>query len=768
MEHLFAIQYAWLIPLLPLIGAAIAGFFGARWLKGNSHWPIWIGVGLSAVLSLSLLIGMLGLWHPGTHEAAAATEPATESAETQTTPLAYNRVLFDWISAGEMITVPAYDEAGKPRLGEDGKPLTKQVSKFNAEAGFFFDPLTAVMLCVVTGIGFFITVFAAGYMKGEAGYFRFFAYLGLFIFMMCCLVMGNNLIMLYLGWEGVGLCSYLLIGYYYEKPSAREAAKKAFLVNRVGDFGFGLGIMLCFLAFGTVSYFGSGVGTNSGLLELAQTMTHNLTPFQRQAMQWIPFLLMMGAFGKSAQFPLHVWLPDAMEGPTPVSALIHAATMVTAGVYMIVRCGTLFVTNGGAMWTITVIGCFTALFAGSIALRQFDLKKVFAYSTVSQLGFMFVGVGALAPVAGVFHLVTHAFFKALLFLSSGVVMHAMAGELDLRKMSGLKSVLPKTRWLMLIGCLALAGAPPLAGFWSKDEIIVAAYTQSRLLAALMLLAAFMTAYYTFRLYFRVFEGPLVVPPPPPAQAPEVDEHLGHDAAHHGSASHDAHGHDEHHAHDHEPGIMIFPLIVLAFGAIVAGAALGWSEHRGLGAFLGESPSFRYAFLRAAVDRNPPARPLFFGQIKVHEEWLNPNNPDPAVKAYKEIAEADHLVHIRMMVISSIVALLGIYIAYLFHLRDREAGERLAARFAGVTRVLEAKFWIDEVYQKGIVEPLRTFGRFLYSIVDVWVIDGLVYVVSFVPQAAGFVLKFLTQRGYLQGYAVTMLIGIAVILLIVLL
>ena len=719
MEHLFAIQYAWLIPLLPLLGAIVSGFFGARWLKGNSHWPIWIGVGCSALLSLSLLIGMLGLWHPG-HEGASAE------------PLAYNRVLFDWITAG--------NTTGKP-----GDQL------FNAQAGFFFDPLTAVMLCVVTGIGFFICVFAAGYMKGEAGYFRFFAYLGLFIFMMCCLVMGNNLAMLYLGWEGVGLCSYLLIGYYYEKPSAREAAKKAFLVNRVGDFGFGLGIMLCFLAFGTITYF-SGTPQHTGLLELAQAPYGD---FQKQAVQWIPFLLMMGAFGKSAQFPLHVWLPDAMEGPTPVSALIHAATMVTAGVYMIVRCGTLFVGNSAAMCTIAVVGCFTALFAGSIALRQFDLKKVFAYSTISQLGFMFVGVGALAPVAGVFHLVTHAFFKALLFLSSGVVMHAMAGELDMRKMSGLKSVLPKTRWLMLIGCLALAGAPPLAGFFSKDEIIVAAYTQSRLLAALMLLAAFMTSYYTFRLYFRVFEGPLVVPPPP---APQAD-------AHHGAASHDAHGHDEH--HDHEPGIMIFPLIVLAFGAIVAGVALGWSEHRGLGAFLGQSPSFQYSYLRAAAYRDPlpPARALFFGQVEEHERLTTGPHVDPL---YKEMAEADHLVHVRMMVISSIIALLGIYIAYLFHLRDRQAGERMAAKFSGITRVLEAKFWIDEVYQAGVVEPLRTFGRFLYNIVDIWVVDGLVWVVSFIPQAIGFVLKFFTQRGYLQGYAVTMLIGIAVILLIVLL
>src|SRR4051794_23995701 len=476
MQELFAIKYAWLIPLLPLLGAMIAGFLGAKWLKGNSHWPIWICVGISAVLSISLMIGMLGLWHPHAGaERSAAPDSAVEAHDLST-----NVTLYNWITAGD----------------------------FNAEAGFFFDSLTAVMLCVVCGIGFLITVFAAGYMKGEEGYFRFFAYLGLFIFMMTNLVMGENLIMLYLGWEGVGLCSYLLIGYYYDKPAAREAAKKAFLVNRIGDFGFALGIMLSFYAFGTISYFGDGANTQTGLLSIAASNPHHW------AMQYIPFLLMLGAFGKSAQFPLYVWLPDAMEGPTPVSALIHAATMVTAGVYMIARCGTLFVGNSAAMWTIAIVGTFTALFAATIALRQFDLKKVFAYSTVSQLGFMFAGVGVLAPVAGVFHLVTHAFFKALLFLGSGVVMHAMAGELDMRKMSGLKQVLPKTRWVMLIGCLALAGVPPFAGFFSKDEIVAAAFERSVLAGVTLLITAFLTAYYPFRLYFRVFEGPLVVPPPP--------------------------------------------------------------------------------------------------------------------------------------------------------------------------------------------------------------------------------------------------------------
>src|SRR5256885_1607681 len=532
------VNYSFLIPLLPLVGAIVSGFFGARWLKGHSHWPIWIGVGASAFLSIGLLLATI-------NDAHGASPMVGQGAHW-----------FNWINAG----------------------------RFNAEAGAWIDPLTAVMLSVVCGIGFLICVFAAGYMKGEEGYFRFFAYLGLFIFSMTCLVMGSNFIMLYLGWEGVGLCSYLLIGYYYEKPSARDAAKKAFLVNRVGDFGFGIGIMLAFAAFGTISYFGDGVHTNTGLLELAQNP--NLTALQHTAMKWIPFLLMLGAFGKSAQFPLYVWLPDAMEGPTPVSALIHAATMVTAGVYMIARCGTLFVGNEAAMMTVAFVGAFSALFVASIALRQFDLKKVFAYSTVSQLGFMFVGVGTLAPVAGVFHLVTHAFFKALLFLSSGVVMHAMAGELDMRKFSGLKRVLPKTRWLMLIGCAALAGFPLItSGFYSKDEIVAAAWERSRILAGLMLLAAFLTAYYTFRLYFRVFEGPEIIPPPEPAHERGHDAESAHAVEHH---------------HDHETWIMIAPLVLLAVGALLAGFLNFPERIRSLGGFLRESPALSQAWNQASV------------------------------------------------------------------------------------------------------------------------------------------------------------------------
>ncbi len=706
MSDLFAVQYSWLIPLLPLLGAAVAGFFGARWLKGQSHWPIWIGAGASAVLSIVLLVQMIGHSASSHHQAShGQTEAQAVSVQAGEWEKAFEhsagRTIYTWIGAGG----------------------------FSASVGFFLDPLTAVMLCVVTGISFLITVFSKGYMRGEAGYFRFFAFMGIFVFMMTILVMADNFVLLYLGWEGVGLSSYLLIGYYYEKPAAREAAKKAFLVNRVGDFGFALGIMLIFVTFGTVSFFGTSDAPGA-LVQATQASSplSAMSPAMQTGVLWIPFLLMLGAFGKSAQFPLYVWLPDAMEGPTPVSALIHAATMVTAGVYMIVRCSTLFFLNGYAMITIAIIGAFTAIFAASIALRQYDLKKVFAYSTISQLGFMFVGAAVLAPVAAVFHLVTHAFFKALLFLSSGVVMHAMAGELDMRKMSGVRRVLPWTNWFILAGCFALAGMIPFSGFWSKDEIVIASFDRIRghvtgpVLGIIMLFTALMTAYYTFRLYFRVFQGPTLVPPAPDS----------------------SHGHAHDHSHSHEPASMMIPLGILAIGAVLAGF-LNTPWWHGLGNFLGGSPSFALVYKAMGGDGNLALNPLMFGQ--------HPPADMPAES------------HTNLMVASILIALLGILLAYLMHLKERSRAERLAARFPGIVHVLERKYWVDEIYQYGLVEPLRRLGRAFFA-VDRMVIDGLIWTVSFIPQVFGFGLKLTTQRGSLQGYAVTMVLAIALVLLVI--
>ncbi len=692
----FVIDHSYLIPLLPLLGAVVAGLFGAKYLKQNSHWPIWLGVGASAVMAIVLLVGMV-------EHSVRQSMPLDSTLALAHGPIYYISSWFTWIQAGDAST-----------------------GIFNVSAGAFLDPLTAVMLVVVCGIGFLITVFSKGYMHGEAGYFRFFAYLGLFIFAMTCLVMGDNLIMLYLGWEGVGLCSYLLIGYYYEKPAAREAAKKAFIVNRIGDLGFAVGILLTFYCFGTVSFFGD-MGANPGFLQKVVAGAAN--PGTEHLVWAIPFFLMIGAFGKSAQFPLYVWLPDAMEGPTPVSALIHAATMVTAGVYMIVRLSALFVGNEAAMITVAVVGAFTALFAALIALRQTDLKKVFAYSTVSQLGFMFVGVAVLSPVAAVFHLITHAFFKALLFLSSGVVMHATGGELDMTKMSGLKKKLPKTRILMLIGCLALAGFPLLAGFWSKDEIVHGASGKSPILYGVLLFTAVLTAYYTFRLYFRVFEGPEVMP-------------------HNGHGHHDAEGdHAAEHHHNPEPMSMMLPLAVLALGALFAGVinlpfAAGIKEHS-LGHFLAQSPSFVLGSEQLAKSYSTitDTDRLGFGQAPVEE----------------------HHFDIVPLVIGGAAALLGIGIAYVLHLQSRAKADELAGKMGLIARAMDNKFWVDEAYQFAIITPLRAIGSVLWAI-DRYVVDLLVFMVGFVPQLSGYIVKRTTQRGYLQGYALSMMLGVAVILI----
>jgi NADH-quinone oxidoreductase subunit L len=705
-----------------LLAAVITGFFGDKFFKAKAHIPIWIGVGISMLLSFVLLIGIAHATHSGNPNDSARHAPG-----------------YTWFSAGSI----------------------------SASVDFWFDPLTAIMLAIVTGVGFLITVFSAGYMKGEDGYARFFAYLGLFIFSMTILVMADNLVLMYLGWEGVGLCSYLLIGYYYQRPAAAAAANKAFIVNRVGDFGFAVGIMLCFYAFGTTSFFGNGIATHSGLIEKAHNAWMANQPSLAlaspamdkgvEALKYLPFLLMLGAFGKSAQFPLYVWLPDAMEGPTPVSALIHAATMVTAGVYMIVRCGALFVTNEQALITISVVGAFTALLAATIALRQFDLKKVFAYSTISQLGYMFVAVGVLAPSAAIVHLMTHAFFKALLFLGSGVVMHAMLGHLDLRKMSGLKKVLPKTNFVMLIGCCALAGIPLFSGFFSKDEIVGQAFSHNAILGLVMLFTSFLTAYYTFRLYFQVFQGPLVVP----TSAPDEDAAPATIAQYEAKASHEAvvhanvaksgvdHGasHGDGH-HDHEPWIMLGPLMLLAVGAVFAGWVL-FSEST-VSAFLGHSPSVSIAYNMAHV------RYDHSGGVMVDREMYG-----------MDVNAADRTTEYQppwAMLAGGAAALAGLGLAFMLHLKNRAQGERIANGLQPLTGWIEAKFRVDELYDRMVVRPLHYLGRIFFAF-DKAIIDSIVWFVGMVPQVSGTALRLTVQRGYLQGYAATMLFGLLAILLI---
>ena len=466
----------WLVPAFPLAGAVLNIFLG-RLTGHRAHW-----IAVPAVA--------------GSFLASCAVAARVWSGD------AFATTLFTWIVAGDFETgVTAY-----------------------------VDALTTVMLLVVTGVGFLIHLYSSGYMHGDPGYARFFAYLNLFVFSMVMLVLAGDFLLLYVFWEAVGLCSYLLIGFWYTRPAAAEAGKKAFIVNRVGDFGFGLGIMWLWTALGTLHF--------EGVFKSAET----LAPATATG---IALLLFMGACGKSAQLPLHTWLPDAMEGPTPVSALIHAATMVTAGVYMVARTHALFERSGEALQVVAWVGTATAVFAATIGLVQTDIKRVLAYSTISQLGYMFAAVGLGAYVAGIFHLVTHAFFKALLFLGAGSVIHGLRGEQDLRRMGGLSYKMPITATTMWIGGLGLAGVPPLAGFFSKDEILAAALGEGHhLMFALLVLGAFMTAFYTFRLLFLAFSG-----------APRMSKEVLH------------------HAHE-SPWVMAGPLVGLALLTLVAGFVLG--------------------------------------------------------------------------------------------------------------------------------------------------------------------------------------------------
>ena len=615
-----------------------------------------------------------------------------------------------------------------------------RVDQFAAGFSYYIDPLTIVMLMVVTGVGSLVAVYASGYMAGDRGYARFFAAVSLFIFAMTNLVMADNLVLMYLGWEGVGLCSYLLIGFYYDKPSAVAAAKKAFIVNRIGDLGFALGIMLTYQQFGTVQFADYWVNDvlQPGIFSQAAAMSHNASA--TTAVQVIPFLLMLGAFGKSAQLPLYVWLPDAMEGPTPVSALIHAATMVTAGVYMIARLLPVFELSPYALPTVAVVGALTALFAATIALCQYDIKRVFAYSTISQLGYMFLGIGALSSVGAVFHLFTHAFFKALLFLTAGSVMHSLTGQLDMRKMSGLSRKMPVTCWLMFLGCLALAGFPFTAGFYSKDTILADTLAKGlnehrtlfTLLAFSGLITAFLTSYYTFRLWFRVFMGP---------------EHYEMGDDHHGDE--DDHGHaPPHGGHAHEPHEMSWlmngPLMVLAVGAVAG----GFLAHHWL-----ESMVLNSSAAPSAVAASVPES----AASVVHDQPHGPGDTPHATLFGMDL-------HVAMMLISGVISIGGIALAWYFHLHNRPAADAAAAQRPGLVRLLANKYYVDEALDRCVVQPLRAIGHLCF-VIDRLIIDGLVTAVSSVPRVMGMAVRP-TQRGEIQGYGIGMAVGLIVLMVIV--
>ncbi len=577
------------------------------------------------------------------------------------------------------------------------------------------DSLTVVMLCIVTCISTLVAVYSIGYMHGDPGYWRYFTYIGLFVFSMTMLVSASNFVVLYVFWEAVGLCSYLLIGFWYERPAAAAAGKKAFLVNRIGDCGFLLALFLIWTCYGTLDFHDtmaagklvgvSGVFGQSRLAGPAGFIVGGPATA-------ICLLLMLGACGKSAQFPLHVWLPDAMEGPTPVSALIHAATMVTAGVYLVARCMPLFVAAPDAEYVVAIIGGTTALLGGFIAIAQTDLKRILAYSTISHLGYMFLALGTgtlFGVVAGMFHLLTHAFFKALLFLGAGSVMHATGGVIDIRQLGGLWRRLPTTHWTFLFGCLAIAGVVPFAGFWSKDAILLAIQQRAggdggemyRTLLATVLLGVLLIDFYMFRPYFVTFFGPEKIPP-------EAGRHM------------------------HEsPPAMTVPLIVLAVGSLVVGAYFEWTH--GLMPLLAATPSLAY-----------------LGAVEARA------------------AEPSMAQQVNMAATTTAITLLGIAIMATVYLGSRKKAARLAGLMDvfGLYSLSFGKFFIDPLYRAIIVWPLLAVAR-AAAIVDHYVIDGVIDFVGRVPKLVGALVRP-SQNGLVQLYALVMMIGVLLALLGVLL
>ncbi len=669
MVSMFFLDHIWLVPLLPALGAATQFFFGRK-LSNKAVSAVSVG-----------LPGMSFIWALGCFAQLLSVAEGT-----------FIKVLYSWLPLGAF------------RLSNG------TVRNFSVDVGFQLDHLSVVMLLVVTGIGFLIHVYSIGYMGHEGGYYRFFGYLNLFMFSMLVLVLANNYLMMFVGWEGVGLCSYLLIGFYFHRKSASDAGKKAFIVNRIGDAGFLMGMMFIGVTFGSLNYV--------EVTEAARSQSAALlgTPI----MTAICVLLFVGATGKSAQIPLYVWLPDAMEGPTPVSALIHAATMVTAGVYMVARSNALYILSPNALAVVAVVGAATAIWAASIGLVQNDIKRVLAYSTVSQLGYMFLACGVAAFGAGIFHLMTHAFFKALLFLGSGSVIHAMSGEQDMRKMGALWSKIPITAKTMLFGTVAIAGIPPLAGFFSKDEILFQAFTGSygsRLLWVVGFLTAGMTAFYMFRLYFMTFLGESRVP---------------HEV--------------EHHLHESPPS-MTWPLIVLAIGAIGSGW-VGW--------------------------------PTALGGSNHFEHFLEPIFENPATRHPEEVGLS---LEYALMAASVAVALTGIFIAWRWYVKNPEIPERVAASAGGLYQLVLNKYKIDELYDYVLVNPLKWFGNFLAAfdlavidggvngagwatrmsgeitrLWDTYIIDGLVNLLAFITRLFSYPMR-VVQTGLVQNYALLITLGV---------
>jgi NADH-quinone oxidoreductase subunit L len=691
----YFLEHLWLIPLFPLITAAMMLFLG-RLLPNSAISFLCVGsVFLSFLHAAGAVLAILSL-EPG-HRV-------------------FQEILFEWVAPGVF-----------PAIGG--------LTPFVADWGYLLDPLSSVMILVVTGVGFLIHVYSIGYMGHQGGYYRFFGYLNLFMFSMLTLVLANNLLLMFVGWEGVGLCSYLLIGFYFLKKSASDAGKKAFIVNRVGDTGFLLGLFFIAITFGTIRFTSQALGdpvAYAGINETLKAMADlNRLP-ATAVLTGIALLLFVGATGKSAQIPLYVWLPDAMEGPTPVSALIHAATMVTAGVYMVARLNAIYQLAPFAMDVVAVIGAMTAIFAASMAVAQTDIKKVLAYSTISQLGYMFLALGVGAFSAGVFHLMTHAFFKALLFLGAGSVIHALSGEQDMRKMGGLWNTIPATSRPFLIATLAIAGMPPLAGFFSKDEILGHAFGRSagvdRYLGLWIvgLFTAGLTAFYMFRLLFMTFFGYARVPP-------EL----------------------EHHIHE-SPKSMTVPLALLAGLSIVG----GWFALPGL---WGEESSFEKFLEPVMSGVIPETVAVRFAHHTLLTEWF-------------------------LMIVSVSIAGLGIWFAYDVYLKRPRLHSKIAGRWPRLHELLVHKYYIDELYDALFVNRFKdlsvAFGWFDAKVIDglgvngtawltrvfsrisiwwdKWIVDGLVNLIGKTTRALSHPVRMI-QTGMFSSYALFILLGLAILL-----
>jgi NADH-quinone oxidoreductase subunit L len=692
----YFLGHLWLIPLFPLIGAAVMFFIGRRMSREAVNLFCVGSVFLSFVHALGAVLVLFA-------------QPAGNRF--------YQQILYQWVTPGVM-------------------PSAAGMVNFVADWGYLLDPLSCVMVLVVTFVGFLIHVYSVGYMAHEGGYYRFFGYLNLFMFSMLTLVLANNLLLLFVGWEGVGLCSYLLIGFYFLKKSAADAGKKAFIVNRIGDTGFVLGLLLVATTFGTVRFTTQGLSDAAGATGIVQTLGAMMTLHQfaygSGLFTAMALLLFVGATGKSAQIPLYVWLPDAMEGPTPVSALIHAATMVTAGVYMVARMSAIYQLAPVAMDVIAVVGATTAIFAATMAMVQTDIKKVLAYSTVSQLGYMFLALGVGAFAAGVFHLMTHAFFKALLFLGAGSVIHSLSGEQDIRKMGALRNTIPSTYWPFFFATLAIAGIPPLSGFFSKDEILGHAFNRVAMLDRYLalwgvgLVTAGLTAFYMFRLLFEVFYGMSRLPV-------KVEGHI------------------------HEsPKSMTIPLAILMFFSIVS----GWL-----------------------------ALPVLWGEESPFERFLEPSLKGVEVDTGR-IVFAHHglLVELALMGSSVVFAGLGLYLAHKFYLKDPKLHGRIAASWPRLHNLLMHKYYVDEIYDALFVNRVKdlsgALGWFDSKIIDglgvdgagwltrmfsrismwwdKWVVDGLVNLLGWFPRFLSMPVRMF-QTGVFSTYAVFILIGLAILL-----